>query len=766
MPPRPSLAQRRTTQAEHIYEPGVVGRKTGVTVPDSGVRDEHGMEPIENLFSSPRKPDDEDEELEDEEDEEDWEPMELTTNIGPGPAALLNGHAATRFPQQSKSPTKTKTFLNSPAQRNKLIAKSASTASRSSSSPTDSRPQQSSSSSQPATSAAAFKRKLDFASLGKGGPHSLSQPTNGRSNGHRLQSLQQEEEDDGERSPEDEEVENFVDESLAMLSGNDDQPEPEPEPEMEEDSEDDNASMVGDDTMRLSAAAAQTKKKGGRPAKEKQPAAQLRPKTSAPAKPGRKPAMKVVEELEEEEEEEEEAAEEEEQAQEPTPKPQKAAASKRGRPAKANKPPTPEPAPAPVPAKRGRKRKSLEQEEGPAEEPSPEPQPKRKRGEPAAKASKKAAAPPPPPPPPPPPKRSVVGAAAAAAAKKNAAASPGPKATKATKPEPPAEKPKKRGRTRKSSIDPGDTSVVAIAKRPPLPKSRGLLINRRSEDPGNMFQTRSGRSSIKPLAWWRNEQVHYENDELVDNYVSKSSTGSSKFVIGKIKEVVRFDEPEPEDRPKPGRRGRKFKAASAGRPRRRSSIGEEDETPAEPWELNPGTVTGEVVVWQPEYEFAPPAPNDMVSVMDKQLAISGAAIKTTEVIGGEFRYAKVFSEGFIGAGVVDLPPGAIKRLKNSRKVFMIFFVHKGKCLVTVQETTFRIGKGGIFIVPRYNEYTIENDYDHPTRLFFSQGTEVAPQPGEGESTMMMANPVYTGGEQVTEGEEEEEEEEEEDSEEE
>lgn len=28
-----------------------------MTVPDSGVRDEHGMEPLENLFSSPGKSD-------------------------------------------------------------------------------------------------------------------------------------------------------------------------------------------------------------------------------------------------------------------------------------------------------------------------------------------------------------------------------------------------------------------------------------------------------------------------------------------------------------------------------------------------------------------------------------------------------------------------------------------------------------------------------------------------------------------------------------
>jgi hypothetical protein len=31
-------------------------RKTGLTVPDSGVRDEYGLEPMDDLFSSPEKP--------------------------------------------------------------------------------------------------------------------------------------------------------------------------------------------------------------------------------------------------------------------------------------------------------------------------------------------------------------------------------------------------------------------------------------------------------------------------------------------------------------------------------------------------------------------------------------------------------------------------------------------------------------------------------------------------------------------------------------
>jgi centromere protein C len=331
-----------------------------------------------------------------------------------------------------------------------------------------------------------------------------------------------------------------------------------------------------------------------------------------------------------------------------------------------------------------------EEEAEAAREPSPEPQPKRQRTSPAAAASKKPA-----------PKKP-----AASSNKKTAAPAPAPK------PKP--------GRKRKSSIDDvGDVSQVAIARRPPLPKSRGLFINR-TEMPGDSstLRTRSGRTSFKPLAYWRNERVEFEKDEAQDAFVGRNAKGG-RFVLPSTKQVLRVDEPEPVYKAKSRRRsggagvGKKG-VAKRGR-RRRSSGGfeeDEDDGPAEVWELDPGTVTGEVVVWQPEYEFNPPAPNDLVSVMDKQLAISGPAIKTTEVVGGEFRYAKVFSEDFIGAGVVDLPPGAIKRLKNSRKVFMIFFVHAGRVQVTVQETSFRISKGGIFIVPRCKFFFSFSDLEY------------------------------------------------------
>ena len=92
-----------------------------------------------------------------------------------------------------------------------------------------------------------------------------------------------------------------------------------------------------------------------------------------------------------------------------------------------------------------------------------------------------------------------------------------------------------------------------------------------------------------------------------------------------------------------------------------------------------------------------------------------AAIKTREVKGSSFdngptfRYAKLLSTNFFGTGLVDVPPGGIKRPKNSRKMQMSFFVVKGRVTVTVgplggQETgrmnRFSIGKGGFWQVPR------------------------------------------------------------------
>ena len=67
-----------------------------------------------------------------------------------------------------------------------------------------------------------------------------------------------------------------------------------------------------------------------------------------------------------------------------------------------------------------------------------------------------------------------------------------------------------------------------------------------------------------------------------------------------------------------------------------------------------------------------------------------------------FKFAKTLTLPFFGSGMVHLPPGGEKRIKNSRKMQMVFFVFYGRVTVNVgtPTSTFSIGKGGQWQVPR------------------------------------------------------------------
>ncbi|GKT87101.1 cupin domain-containing protein [Colletotrichum tofieldiae] len=87
-PPRQSNVRRRETSTGDFHELGVKGRKTGIELPDTGVRDEHGMQPIDGLFSSPEKDNGSsgDDMTRGEQD------MELESESGPGPASIMKNH--------------------------------------------------------------------------------------------------------------------------------------------------------------------------------------------------------------------------------------------------------------------------------------------------------------------------------------------------------------------------------------------------------------------------------------------------------------------------------------------------------------------------------------------------------------------------------------------------------------------------------------------------------------------------------------------------
>lgn len=256
----------------------------------------------------------------------------------------------------------------------------------------------------------------------------------------------------------------------------------------------------------------------------------------------------------------------------------------------------------------------------------------------------------------------------------------------------PAEKPAAKGRPPKKSkeLEPvgeeaGEAFFVALQRGPPMPKSRGLVSVRR--DPDAVSQTRSGRHSYRPVEYWRGEQVIREEEEQND------TLHHAEFVLPTITEIIRVPhEAPPSKRAPPSKTHAKAKG--------KNSLAVVEDVELEEWELKRGTVTGEIVVWEPEYEDNPPGEDAMVEVKDVRIAISANAIQTSDNKDATFSFAKTLTMPFMGAGVVDLPPGAEKGSKNSREMHMVFFVHYGKVLVTINRVQFRISAGGTWFVRR------------------------------------------------------------------
>jgi len=222
-----------------------------------------------------------------------------------------------------------------------------------------------------------------------------------------------------------------------------------------------------------------------------------------------------------------------------------------------------------------------------------------------------------------------------------------------------------------------------VQRGPPLPRNnRGLIILRREtpNDATGFQTTRSGRNSIKPVAYWKNERIEFYGDEAADG-------AHGKIILPRIKEVVRADEQVVYRPKKPHTKSSKGKRRAAP-----SSESEDDEV--EPWETEPGRIVGDVVEWDLEND------SSEIEEREDEIALSSAAIITRDVKDANFKFAKTLTLPFFGSGMVDLPPGGIKKPKNSRKMQMVFFVFYGRVEVSVNGNVFRIGKGGMWQVPR------------------------------------------------------------------
>ncbi|CAJ0545680.1 Ff.00g091530.m01.CDS01 [Fusarium sp. VM40] len=656
------MAPRGGPRRSEVAEPQAFHQ---LGIRDTGDRDEHGMQPLDDLLSSPEQEsaseqrydeDNDDEEHandhyesgdNEDDDEEGSEDMDIDTSVGPGPQTVLRRGPQYPLPR-SRSPIKT-TLMSSPRRHPNL------------SSPTRAP--------LPTERDATVTRKIDFGAKLPGRGKAPANGINGASH-------EEDDADETEDAPEpDDDVEDDMDllnESMKLVEGMGGNSS---EPESEAESEPAPAS-----TPKVTKASAKAS------AKASTEQAKMDPKKPRGRPPKAKPVEKPVEEEPVEEQAEEPEEEEEPAKHRPGRKPKTVAQPKETKNSNSRKRPAPE--------------EPEEVEEPDNEATEPEPEPEEEEEEPPRQTKRPRTDP---------PKLSKPNKSAPSKALPTAE----PKARGR-----PGRKPKAQG-AGDAGDDVGETSFAALQRGPPLPKKRGLVSVRHDAD--EVKTTRSGRHSYRPLSWWAGDKVVQEEEEF------KDVSGRDRFVLSTIKEVIRA--PQEEVRAKPTKARGRAKAKS-------KPVRQVEEVEPEEWEINPGVVNGEVILWEPEHDKNPPGDEEPVEVMEDRIAISGDAIQSRDVQNATFRMAKTLTTPFMGTGVVDLPPGSEKRPKNSRKMHMVFFVHTGKVLVTVNEASFRLSAGGMWFVPRGNYYSITNDYDTESRIFFSQGCEITAQPTEGDQSQM------------------------------
>ncbi|KAM0713500.1 hypothetical protein Q7P37_010462 [Cladosporium fusiforme] len=181
---------------------------------------------------------------------------------------------------------------------------------------------------------------------------------------------------------------------------------------------------------------------------------------------------------------------------------------------------------------------------------------------------------------------------------------------------------------------------------------------------------------------------------------------------GEVEGIIRADEVKAPRGGKKKARGRRRAPRAGGRgiANELGDIAEESDTEStvpDDWEDQVGVIAGTVAAWDPDAQTGnPDAP------IREDIAFASSSILTRDVAGSAFQYAKIMTLPFFGSGIVELPPDGFKRAKNSRKMQMVFFVHEGKVLVTVGPPTvdssgqepetneFAISKGGVWVVPR------------------------------------------------------------------
>ncbi|RAR02421.1 cupin domain containing protein [Stemphylium lycopersici] len=221
----------------------------------------------------------------------------------------------------------------------------------------------------------------------------------------------------------------------------------------------------------------------------------------------------------------------------------------------------------------------------------------------------------------------------------------------------------------------------------------------REMDPDNVARVgRTGRHRVAPIDFWKNDHISYDVDGSMTSIVKSQAVEESR------------------------RQNKKYN--SKGKKKRLTMV-EEEEIELDPWEEQDGRLVGNYKGFDPTVNSA----SD--EIIEDTVAWAEKGIRPQEVGDGGFKFAKIGSSGsFFNWGLIELGPDQMKRTKNSRFMHMVFNVQSGTVEVRMHENEFTVHRQGIWQVPRGNTYSIKNIGSGTARVFFAQAKEKNVDPEE------------------------------------
>ncbi|KAG9044550.1 hypothetical protein FS837_007955 [Tulasnella sp. UAMH 9824] len=247
----------------------------------------------------------------------------------------------------------------------------------------------------------------------------------------------------------------------------------------------------------------------------------------------------------------------------------------------------------------------------------------------------------------------------------------------------------------------------AKAKREPLrqkdpnaqPKKTKQKFEPQSDDDDEGPGPRRGRRQrYAPLEWWRGEHA----------VVRRPRVGEAPVPI--ISEIVRIPQERPEPLSKKHRRRGTTKPPSSRNNAKQQEVYVDN--PEDGWDAE--TDQNAMVI---DY--------DTKQEIEKAIAQTAAMLNPKQPLNASYAFQKVFSDGeFVAGGVLEIPVGGKKPSKPARDNTYLFYCIEGAVRVMVHRSTFVIARNGMFMVPRGNQYYLENISDHSCKLFFAQARKV------------------------------------------